>query len=107
MDDAHLSTAPAPLPIDHCQISERLYLTVKEFCRLTSMSASTLKRLRDKGKLPFLQPGGKRTRVLIPRNALELNSQQGESGLPSQSTPKPNEPNCIPGPMPRWMQRRP
>src|SRR6516225_2482345 len=47
------------------------YLTLAELSAQTTLSESTLKRLCQKGAIPFYQPGGPRTRIVFPPDAIE------------------------------------
>ena len=87
------------------------YLSPAEFVRLSGLSHATVRRYLDDGRLPKVQPGGYRCRVLIPRDALESLKQAGTS--PSSSPPSDSQKSktstkspqrC--GPAPRWMGRR-
>jgi excisionase family DNA binding protein len=59
--------------------SDTYYLSPQAIADLSGLSLSTVHRYLDKGKLPKEQPGGKRCRVLIPRDALESTNRNGES----------------------------
>jgi hypothetical protein len=81
------------------------HLSPKQFSRLGGLSLATVHRYLRQGFLPFLQPGGRRHRILIPRQALELlpvlltghvaSLAPDDAGVPC-STPR------LPGPAPRW-----
>jgi hypothetical protein len=49
----------------------RRYLTIAELSETTGISISTLQRPRRKGLLPSYQPGGARTRIVFPADAIE------------------------------------
>src|SRR4051794_28418383 len=91
------------------------YVSLKEFSRLTGLSLTTLRRRVKDGSLPCKQLGGRRCRLLIPRDALEtldksvaatssdaeLATTTDGSILPATTTRQP-----LPGPRPRWTQQR-
>jgi excisionase family DNA binding protein len=51
---------------------ESAFISPAEYALLTGLSLSTVTRLLAKKKIPKLQPGGKGTRVLIPRDAVRF-----------------------------------
>src|SRR5947209_8719227 len=53
----------------------RRFLTITELAEQTGISVSTLQRLRRKGAIPCFQPGGPRTRVVFPPDAIEQADQ--------------------------------
>jgi excisionase family DNA binding protein len=91
----------------------KAFLGVEEFSLLTGLSKETVRRYLKKNRLPFVQPAGKRGRILIPVTALNFL----ESGYPTpdgspatdhvtQATNSTDRDNLsrerLPGPMPRW-----
>ena len=92
------------------------YASPDEFAGLTGLSMATVRRYLRDGRLPKVQPGGKRCRVMIPRDALEeflpssyasgestdvpMADNTAVSSPPTTSTPRDH------GPVPRWMERR-
>ena len=48
-----------------------LWTTIKKFASLCGASEKTVRRWVEGKALPFAQPGGPRTRILIPMDALE------------------------------------
>jgi len=90
----------------------RRYLSPLEFCQLSGLSLATVHRYVKDGKLPFCQPGGHRTRILIPADALDALSGGAASTGPagttsaakaSANTATPGEkPAPLPGPRPKW-----
>lgn len=84
------------------------FVSPQEFARLAGFSASTLwRRIRD-GSIPFWQPGGPGTRVLIPLSAIESASPSATS-VPAGDAAATDCPaqKPIPGPRPRWQTRTP
>ena len=76
------------------------FFTVAEFRDATGLSESTIRRLiRDK-RLPVLQPGGYRCRILIPHATLELVKRLESAREPGLGLSPPI--TEIPGPKPRW-----
>lgn len=51
---------------------ERAYLSVAQFCKLTGLSSSTVRRRIVDGSIRTFQPGGPRSRVLIPTEQLNF-----------------------------------
>lgn len=86
------------------------YLTVAEFAKSTGLSEKTVRRRVGDQTLAHHQPGGKKTRILIPVDALDrkpLTGLPASSGQPNsvirspESLPEPQRPS-LPGPKPRW-----
>jgi hypothetical protein len=83
------------------------YLSPAEFSERSGLSLATVyRRLRDRS-LPSAQPGGPRTRVLIPVDALGTKAVPPEI-LEAPSPPiertitNPTTPPPLPGPAPKW-----
>ncbi len=51
---------------------ERAYLSVTQFCELTGLSSSTVRRRIADCSIRTFQPGGPRSRVLIPTDQLDF-----------------------------------
>jgi len=75
-------------------------LTVQEFIAKSRLSAATIHRLKDQGKIPYFQPAGKGGRLLFPADAIE--QAASEAAKPS-SPPDENRPH-LSGPPPTWMR---
>jgi hypothetical protein len=95
----------APLPT---------YLSLAEFSALSGLSVTTLRRRIKDGSLPYRQLGGRRHRLLIPRDALETLNQPVDSSCgpcqPDEERNGPTQhisaaPHELPGPRPRWTQQ--
>ena len=88
------------------------FLSPAEFAQLTGLSMATVRRYLRDGRVPKIQPGGARCRVLIPRAALELHlcpsTESDESiGLPAaEIRDDSNRDKRRHGPAPRWTGRR-
>ncbi len=80
------------------------YLTPREFCARTRPSEATLRRRLKDGSIPFLQPGGPRTRLLVPADALERPAAATDADPPGPPGGGPAP--AIPGPPPRWRAAR-
>ena len=52
------------------------FLTIDEFSTMSRLSVSTIRRPIADGSLPAFQPGGKKTRLLIPRAVLATGTTQ-------------------------------
>jgi hypothetical protein len=90
------------------------YLTPHDFAQLSGLSISTVRRYLDDDKLPKIQPGGKRCRVLIPRNALDFikpiekqrpEASPDETEAPANANKDKPKPAANSGPQPRWRKR--
>jgi excisionase family DNA binding protein len=79
------------------------YVDMQEFARITGVSLTTVRRWVKGRKIVFWQPGGARTRVIIPRNALELSSL--EAPAPDLNNLMANV-SVRPGRRPMWLGRR-
>jgi excisionase family DNA binding protein len=94
---------------DEAMGKDRRYLSPEEFGDRSGLSLATVHRYLKKGKLPFHQPGGRRTRILIPIDALESvsrsASQADRTTAPAaaqEASPAAERPVPLPGPRPRW-----
>ena len=76
------------------------YLSLAQLAKVTGLSTSTLTRRFKEGKLFGFQPGGPRTRIVFPRNALDLAIQPVLQGRSLQTTSS----SRLSGPAPRWAQ---
>ena len=118
----HQATSPQLLTKTSDTEEQRKYVDIGELAARTGMSPSTINRLKKQGKIPFYQPGGKRTRVLFPPDAIEQASSsqsslnvdppanRRDSVVPDCADasenfallhPNPNS-SQLPGPAPRW-----
>ncbi len=79
------------------------YLSPQEFSRLSGLSLATVHRYLKKGRLPYRQPGGPRSRILIPAVALEAAATVAEITPAALVKAAPAVPSPrLPGPRPRW-----
>ena len=82
-------------------LPDRSYLTKRELCQRTGLSAPTIHRYKRAGKIPFFQPGGKGARVLFPPDAIE--AAQTQTNLERAEPPSGIEARrSRPGPQPKW-----
>jgi excisionase family DNA binding protein len=91
-------------------VAKQQFLSPADFARLSGLSLSTVQRYLRDGKIPYLQPAGRRGRILIPLqaferavhdvNALEVGASADESSTTSSSSDEPR----LPGPRPKWMR---
>jgi hypothetical protein len=98
-------------PLRHTQ---RAYITKKELVIRSGLSASTVQRYKDGGRIPFFQPRGKGGRLLFPPRAVEAvlgqalqDQQPGIAATPSAGpvravVPPFTRPKKLPGPRPLW-----
>ena len=91
------------------------YLTIPEFARHTTLSESTVRRRIREGTIPVHQPGGKRHRILIDRNALRYASSSPTDAdcPPAEKFGTANRRSSqtvgqvpLRGPRPQWMQTK-
>jgi hypothetical protein len=94
---------------DSSASSTRLYLSPREFAAHSGLSLATVHRYLKSGKLPAVQPGGFRARILIPLRS--LGERSPELPAPYVATAdcvsdsdavKSDDTTRIPGPPPRW-----
>jgi len=86
-------------------VPEPDFLSVRDFCSLSGLSAATVRRYLRDGKLPHVQVT-ERHRILIPRNAL-----QSIPGTPAERPPPDahrvptngGRPVRLSGRAPNWM----
>jgi len=84
----------------------------EQFSAASGLSIATIRRyLRDR-KLPFVQPGGPRGRILIPADALarlampQLVRPAEPVGTETPAEKPPVAPVPRPGPVPAWRRGR-
>ena len=103
-------------------------LTIRELAEVSGLSVSTLRRLKAKNRIPYFQPGGHRSSLRFPTdaiaatssascdggkktNALPIPMEEPASGsetvaeLPMSTLPAVEPPRRY-GPSPRWMSGR-
>lgn len=105
MTDPRQPRTPAPTPADAQRQCPVRYLTIEELSAATTLSVSTLRRLKKKGVIIGHQPGGPRHRVVFTPNALEQAADAQKPGgaasdqkaPPSGGTTRPQR-----GPRPKW-----
>jgi hypothetical protein len=94
------------------------FFSPQQFSEYSHLSLSTVHRYLKRGKLPYVQPGGERCRILIPASALTNQPSKSTSCCIANGTANsvgavdhPNYPAAIPqerlpGPEPRWARGR-
>jgi hypothetical protein len=82
----------------------RRFLTCKELALATTLSEQTLRRLFKRRLVVGYQPGGPRTRIVFPVDAIEQ-AIQAAAGPMSATAESPSEPSSDPkrGPRPKWL----
>jgi len=75
------------------------YLSLEQLSKRTGLSKSTLTRLFKQNKLPGYQPGGPRTRIVFPHNAIEL-------AMSGEAITQTKQPAQLSGPAPLWKKGR-
>jgi hypothetical protein len=66
-----------------------IYLTKHQLVARSGLSASTVQRYKDAGKIPFFQPGGPGGKLLFPPDAIEAARRQSlteQIALPADTT---------------------
>jgi excisionase family DNA binding protein len=79
----------------------RGYLGIEELAAYTGLSVSTLRRLWRRGRITGFQPGGPRTRVVFPPDAIEQAVRlppDPRAGTPARPADAPRR-----GPRPKWL----
>ncbi|HCS50403.1 MAG TPA: hypothetical protein DIW81_02230 [Planctomycetaceae bacterium] len=84
-------------------LPSQVYLTIEECSQRVSLSDSTIRRRIREGKIPFWQPGGPGTRILIPVDAL-LSSADCSPDAENSSKPsfRDRDKSSLPGPTAKW-----
>lgn len=81
------------------------YLSYADFSTQSGLSISTLQRRVKEGRLRSVQPGGPRTRVLIPTDALEATPPKNDAP-PPPAAPQIDPDSRLPGRPPDWLKKR-
>jgi len=71
---------------------------------MTGLSSATFWRRVHDGSIPIWQPGGRRTRVLIPIEALQTGRMPGATPIPAAAQAAQPAPLQRHGPAPRWLR---
>jgi hypothetical protein len=87
------------------QPQDSRFLSVAAFARLTGLSVATVRRRVRDGSVVVFQPGGPRTRVLIPWTQLQFSMPRTSREKPMAVTQDSSECSKLSGPAPRWRQR--
>lgn len=88
----------------------REFLSPQEFAAISGLSLVTVRRYLAAGRVPSVQPGGRRCRVLIPRSALSQFTKAVDVVFATdQAAAKQATSACsvsiakkLPGPAARW-----
>jgi excisionase family DNA binding protein len=76
------------------------FVDIPEFSKRTGLSDSTIRRRIRDGSLQSWQPGGPRTRLLLPLAQMDAPS---ENLAPRPANPSArSQPERLSGPQPRW-----
>jgi hypothetical protein len=94
-------------------MSTQKYLSPKEFSEQSGLSIATVGRYLRAGKLPYVQPRGRRGRVLIAFDALDRLAAERASRSATPSSPsalgeegRGEQPIRRSGPLPAWRRDR-
>jgi predicted DNA-binding transcriptional regulator AlpA len=98
--------------------SRRPYLKLAELIAISGLSDATIRRRIKDGSLPYFQPGGPKTVLLFPPDALErVGRREDDGAVPEASAPATDHETVAQqpavtndfaakrGPLPRWKQR--
>lgn len=86
------------------------YLTIAQFAAYSGLSDKTIRRRIAEHQLPFHQPGGMGTKIVLPVDALDraaaartssAMASPDDSFTPSTEQEIPSR-RLLPGPKPRW-----
>ncbi len=91
------------MPVDPLGIEPQL-LTLSEFSAHSRLSPSTIHRLKDAGKIPFVQPAGKGGKLLFPANAIELMATRELERPSTPAAASGGDSGRLSGPRPKWTQ---
>lgn len=80
------------------------HLTLQEFSATSRLSPSTIHRLKDAGKIPFIQPAGKGGKLLFPINAIELMATPQLDRPSAPAAASGGDGGRLSGPRPKWTQ---
>jgi excisionase family DNA binding protein len=109
MDDAQQFPSQVPISQAADQQTPRKCLTIEELSQWTGLSVSTIRRRVKDGTIPFLQPGGRRSRIVFPPDIVErliqITSQKSTNTEPIAVIP-PEKPQRR-GPRPKWQREMP
>jgi hypothetical protein len=101
--------------VEPAGMESRHYLSPLEFSQLSGLSLATVHRYLRNGNLPFWQPAGPRSRILVPIDA--LNTLSGSTPAAQRAigaTVAENRPQVptasagparLPGPRPKWSRQ--
>lgn len=96
-------------PTSAGELAHSAFFSPAEFSRQSGLSPATVARYLARGKLPYLQPGGKRCRVLIPQVAFEMvarnNSTHKTDSSPADcQSQQVDHDSRLSGAKPKWMR---
>lgn len=83
---------------------EQQLLTFSEFSAHARLSPATIHRLKDAGKIPFVQPAGKGGKLLFPVNAIELMATRTPDRPSAPAVAGGDDGVRLSGPRPKWTQ---
>ena len=88
-----------PVSQSEIRMKSSKYLSASELAEVAGISVATVWRLKGEGKIGFLQPGGRGSRVLFKRDALEHPPNSVAPNL------KPVAASKRPGPKLKWQKK--
>lgn len=86
---------------NHCG-SLTQWISLKELCRRSGFSSASIHRWKDKGLIPFFQPGGKRGHLRFPPDALERMRETAAIESSNGSPTAARNISKLSGPIPKW-----
>lgn len=79
-------------------------LSIEELSDIVSLSISTIRRRIRDGGIPAIQPGGKGTKLLIPKEWINQQATTPQSSRLEPSSSGRHQRKSISGPPPRWQK---
>ncbi|QDU05456.1 Helix-turn-helix domain protein [Gimesia chilikensis] len=76
--------------------------TIEELAPKLAVSISTIRRRIRDGSIPAIQPGGKGTKLLIPKEWVNQQATISKSSRLESSSSGRHQRKSISGPAPRW-----
>ena len=90
-------------PVANKRLDEA-HLTIQELSEHSHLSVATINRLKKAGLIPFFQPGGPRTSVRFPADAIEQAcANRGGDVCQPPAASSAHAPKTLSGPAPKWL----
>jgi len=82
------------------------FLLLQDVVNLTGLSESTVRRRVRDGSIKAVQPGGRRTRLLVDADSLGGLLTSSATSTNATRSPDQSTPTQLAGPRPRWQASR-